>query len=225
MKTLAFIYLVVGYSLLTFSCFSKSKPEATAPKEEIKSSKPTKAKTKKSSTTTYGKKKASPSLNNRASQAYRFIEQKGYSTKYCFLIDMGIHSGKNRFFVYDLENKAIALSGLVAHGTCNTQFLANARFSNSPGSGCSSMGKYKIGNSYYGKYGKSFRLYGLDNSNSNAYSRAVVIHGYECVPNGEIYPRVLCNSLGCPMVSNSFFRKLSNIIERSDKPILLWIYR
>jgi hypothetical protein len=52
----------------------------------------------------------------------------------------------------------------------------------------------------------------------------VVIHGHDCVPDEEIYPRVLCNSFGCVMISNDFFEKLSTIIQKSDKPIVLWVY-
>ena len=151
--------------------------------------------------------------------------ENGYSTQYCFLVDMSIPSGKKRFFVYDLETNSVVYSGLCAHGSCNTQFLDRARFSNATNCGCSSLGKYKVGEFYRGKYGKSFRLYGLDNSNSNAYKRAIVIHGYDCVPDKEIYPMVLCNSLGCVMVSYNFFDKLSRLIEKSDKPIVLWMYQ
>lgn len=151
--------------------------------------------------------------------------QNDMSTEYCFLIDMSLPSGKNRFFIYDLKKNAIANSGLVAHGSCNETFLSHPKFSNNTKSGCSSLGKFKVGEFYTGKYGRSFRLYGLDNCNSNAYKRAVVIHGYDCVPDEEIYPRVLCNSLGCVMVSYKFFDKISRIISHSEKPIVLWIYQ
>jgi hypothetical protein len=164
-------------------------------------------------------------LSSRANEMSNYASQKGYSTRYCFLIDMSIASGRNRFFVYDLENNSVAYSALVAHGCCNETFISHPKFSNSPNSGCSSIGKYKVGALYTGKYGPSYRLYGLDNSNSNAFQRGVVIHGYDCVPDKEIYPMVLCNSLGCPMVSYNFFDRLSHIIDHSEKPILLWIYR
>lgn len=166
-----------------------------------------------------------PALNNRANEIGNYASQHGYSTKYCFLIDMSIPSGRNRFFVYDLEDNSVAYSGLVAHGCCNETFMSHPKFSNSSNSGCSSLGKYKVGAFYTGKYGASYRLYGLDNSNSNAFQRGVVIHGYDCVPDKEIYPMVLCNSLGCPMVSYNFFDRLSHIINHSEKPIVLWIYR
>jgi hypothetical protein len=126
--------------------------------------------------------------------------------------------------VYDLKKNTVALSGLVAHGNCNTHSLEQARFSNIPNCGCSSLGRYKVGNSYRGEFGKSYRLYGLDSSNSNAFKRAIVLHGFDPVPDQEIYPMVLCNSFGCPMVSRSFLDKLCGIIDKSEKPILLWVY-
>ena len=151
--------------------------------------------------------------------------QNDLSTEYCFLVDMSLPSGRNRIFIYDLKKNSVIHAGLVSHGSCNETFLARPRFSNATNSGCSSLGKYKVGEFYRGKYGKSFRLYGLDDCNSNAYKRAVVIHGYDCVPDQEIYPRVLCNSFGCVMVSYNFFDKVSRIIGKTDKPIVLWIYQ
>jgi L,D-transpeptidase catalytic domain len=164
-------------------------------------------------------------MNVLRDKVYDYAVQNDYSTKYCFLIDMSLPSGRDRFFVYDLEKGTVAYSGLVAHGSCNETFLSRPKFSNSPNCGCSSLGKYKVGEFYRGKYGNSIRLYGLDNSNSNAYKRGVVIHGYDCVPDDEIYPMVLCNSQGCPMVSYRFFNRLSQLIKQSEKPIVLWIYR
>jgi len=163
-------------------------------------------------------------LNVFAKNVKSYAIQNNYSTKYCFLIDMSMPSGSNRFFVYDLEKSSIVYSALVAHGSCNENFRSRPKFSNAPNTGCSSLGKYKVGELYNGKYGKSYRLYGLDNSNSTAYKRGVVIHAYQCVPDKEIYPAVLCNSFGCPMVSYKFFSQLSEIISKSNKPILLWIY-
>jgi hypothetical protein len=163
-------------------------------------------------------------VNILAKKINNYAIQNGFSTEYCFLVDMSIPGGRKRFFVYDLVKSSIVYSGLVAHGSCNQTFLSHPRFSNTLSCGCSSLGKYKVGEFYRGQYGKSFRLYGLDNCNSNAYKRAVVIHGYDCVPDEEIYPRVLCNSLGCVMVSYKFFDRLSHIIEKSEKPIILWVY-
>ena len=164
-------------------------------------------------------------INILTKKVNNYAIQNDMSTEYCFLIDMSLPSGRNRFFIYDMKKNSIIYSGLVSHGSCNETFLARPKFSNESKSGCSSLGKFKVGEFYNGKYGRSFRLYGLDNCNSNAYKRAVVIHGYDCVPDEEIYPRVLCNSLGCVMVSYKFFDKISQMIKSSEKPIVLWIYQ
>lgn len=164
-------------------------------------------------------------MNILAKQLNNYAIENGFSTEYCFLVDMSMPSGQKRFFVYDQQTGSVVYAGLVAHGSCNQTFLSRAKFSNASNCGCSSLGKYKVGEFYRGKYGKSFKLYGLDNSNSNAYKRAIVIHGYDCVPDKEIYPMVLCNSLGCVMVSYNFFDRLSRIIQKSDKPIVLWVYQ
>jgi hypothetical protein len=161
----------------------------------------------------------------KASTVRNYALEKGFSTAYCFFVDMSIHSGRKRFFVYDLEINRVIMSGLVSHGSCNGIFLDQAKFSNTPGGNCTSQGKYKVGEKYSGQYGKSYKLYGLERTNSNAYRRAIVLHSYSCIPDEEIYPRVACNSSGCAGVSPAFFAKLSSIIDRSNKPIVLWIYK
>jgi L,D-transpeptidase catalytic domain len=163
-------------------------------------------------------------LHRRAQEIKIYAQKNGFSTRYCFLLDMRISSGLKRFFVYDLKQDVIAFSGLVAHGSCDQNFLQVARFSNTPGGGCTSVGIYKVGGAYYGQYGKAYKLYGLENSNSNAFNRSVVLHGYTCVPDEETYPKPICNSAGCPMVSLAFLKQLSSVIDNSGKPVLLSIY-
>ena len=217
--------MLASFIVVITSCTVDDKNKSPEPAAgEIKIAGNAKTPSKKSRSSEKKVKKKS-TLSNRANEAADFAGRKGFSTDYCFLIDMSIPGGKNRFFIYDLKKGSVAYSGLVAHGSCDERFLSRAKFSNVSNSGCSSLGRYKVGAFYHGKYGESFKLHGLDNSNSNAFARGVVIHGYDCVPDEEIYPRVLCNSLGCPMVSYNFFDRLSRIIERSEKPILLWIYR
>ncbi len=165
------------------------------------------------------------SFTTRASTVRNYALEKHFSTIYCFFVDMSIHSGRKRFFVYDLETNEVIMSGLVSHGSCNETFLDQAKFSNTPGGNCTSQGKYKIGEKYWGQYGKSYKLYGLESTNSNAYKRAIVLHSYSCIPDEEIYPRVACNSSGCAGVSSAFFEKLSSIIDKSKNPIVLWIYK
>lgn len=162
-------------------------------------------------------------LNRYADAAKKFTKEKGYNQQTVFFIEMGLASGSNRFFIYDLKKDSITAQGLVAHGNCFEYWLEGRRYSNVVGSGCTSLGKYKIGNSYVGKWGYSYKLYGLDSTNSNAYERTVVLHSHSCVPesptDGEI-----CQSNGCPTVSPGFLTKLKKLINNSRKPVLLWIY-
>jgi L,D-transpeptidase catalytic domain len=225
MKKNGFLSALATLILLITSCTTADKNIASEPAPPATTSTTKTTKPTVPSKLSPEKIAKTMSLSDRVSAIANYAEQKGYSTKYCFLIDMSLPSGRNRFFVYDLEKGSVAYAGLVAHGSCNERFLSRGKFSNLSNSGCSSLGRYKVGAFYNGAYGESFRLHGLDQSNSNAFPRGVVIHGYDCVPDEEIFPRVLCNSLGCPMVSYNFFDQLSRIIENSENPILLWIYR
>lgn len=163
-------------------------------------------------------------LQAKAVLLKQFAIAHRFNASRCFLVDMTIASGKNRFFVYDMEKDSIILAGLVAHGSCDAGFQINPTFSNTSNSGCSSMGKYKIGNRYRGKFGLAYKLYGLDSLNSHAYERNIVLHSYDCVPEQETDPIPICNSRGCPMVSPGFLNQLSSIIDKSKKPVLLWVF-
>lgn len=155
--------------------------------------------------------------------AVEFCKRHNYNSSVFFLVDMRIHSGKKRFFVVDMKTDSVVNAGLVAHGSCGPFFSATASFSNETNFYCSSLGRYKIGAKYSGRFGSSYKLYGLDSSNSNAFKRNVVLHSYYEVPDDEIYPGHVCNSQGCPMISKNFLKQLSCYIDTSKKPILLWI--
>lgn len=147
-----------------------------------------------------------------------------YQEQFAFLIDMHIHSGTKRFFVVDLESGQIIKKGLTTHGSGSESNSSDSLiFSNVPNSYCSSLGIYKIGSAYYGNFGRSYKLHGLEPTNNKAFERAVVLHRYSCVPDDEqTYP--ICNSLGCPMLSENFFLEIDEMIKGSSKPILLEIY-
>jgi hypothetical protein len=147
-----------------------------------------------------------------------------YNQKVAFLVDMRILSGKNRFFVYDLKTNKIVDKGLVAHGSgSETGIKGKLQFSNVPNSLSTSLGKYSIGNHYIGKFGKAYKLYGLDNTNSNAFKRDIVFHYYYDVPYKE-KDGYICNSYGCPMVSKKYFDRIAKIIDSSESDILMSIY-
>ncbi len=163
-------------------------------------------------------------LNKKAIPAKDFIAIHGFNDSHCFLVDMKLPSGKNRFFVYNLNKDSVEIAGLVTHGSGIKQDTDALVFSNTPNSYCTSLGKYKIGKSYQGKFGLAYRLYGLDTSNSRAFNRFVVLHAHECVPGSEVFPLPICESWGCPTVSPALLIRLKKYIDVSSKPILLWIF-
>ena len=93
------------------------------------------------------------------------------------IVDFTMASRDARFHLVDLMNGTVE-SFRVAHGSgsdrAHTGFLE--RFSNQPGSEATSNGTYITGEYYQGKYGLSMKTQGLDWTNNNAESRAIVIH-------------------------------------------------
>lgn len=162
-------------------------------------------------------------LKEKAQTARKYVAQKGYNQQTAFFIEMGLASGANRFFIYDLQRDSIMGKGLVTHGNCFEYWLDGRRYSNVVGSGCTSLGRYKIGIPYTGKWGYSYKLHGLDSTNSNAYERTVVLHSHSCVPESETTDEI-CQSNGCTTVAPGFLNRLKGIINGSKKPMLLWIY-
>lgn len=161
----------------------------------------------------------------RIKEVKKVIESNSkYNKKIVFFIDMKIPSGKNRFFVYDLKEDKIIDKGLVAHGSgSETGIKGKLRFSNIPNSLSTSLGKYSVGNHYKGKFGKAYKLYGLDKTNSNAFKRDIVFHYYFDVPYKE-KDGYICNSYGCPMVNKTYFERIAKIIDNSDSDIVMSIY-
>lgn len=163
-------------------------------------------------------------------EALDFCKKKDYSQNYYFLIDLSVHSGKKRFYVYDFKQGKVVDSNLVTHGSCdafedNDTKYEKVKFSNQDNSHCSSVGKYKVGKRDYSSWGIKVKywLEGLEETNSNARHRVVVLHSWEAVHNTEIYPRYSPLSWGCPAVSDAFMTKLDNKLQKTDKPVLLWI--
>jgi len=165
-------------------------------------------------------------LSEKAAELKAFLDGAGsrYSTKLAFFVDMRLPSGKNRFFVYDLDADTVRMAGLVAHGSGGHTFSLTPNFSNVNGSNCSALGRYRVGGAYAGRFGRAYTLHGLDSTNDNALARHIVLHSFSCVPEGETDPYPICNSQGCPMVAPVFMQRLQPLIDGSKKPLLLWIF-
>jgi hypothetical protein len=153
-----------------------------------------------------------------------YIKGKNYNQDLAVFINFKIHSGKYRYFVYDLKNDKILQKAVVAHGSGSVvKNSQNLQFSNIDGSFQSSLGKYEIKESYSGKFGKSYRLNGLDPTNSNVMSRAIVLHSYGCIPDKESTDPA-CLSLGCPMLSQNAFNQTAKYIDQSKQSIILYAF-
>jgi hypothetical protein len=143
------------------------------------------------------------------------------NNQFLTIIDFSKSSNQNRLFVIDIENKNIKHKSLVAHGR-NSGYEFASNFSNKISSYKSSLGFYKTAETYTGKHGFSLRLDGLEFSNSNARSRAIVMHGADYASedfmkrNGR-----LGRSLGCPSVP---IKEHKEIIETIKDGTCFFIY-
>jgi L,D-transpeptidase catalytic domain len=119
--------------------------------------------------------------------------------------DFSLPSRVPRFHLVKLSDGSVR-SHLVAHGRgsdpAHTGWLE--RFSNEPRSNATSAGAYRTGSFYVGAHGHSMRLEGLDPTNDNALSRAIVVHGAWYVSKEIIgYSGMLGRSQGCFAVAPS----------------------
>ena len=152
----------------------------------------------------------SPSVLRRALAA---LEQHGPSIARRDILgiaDFSLPSSTPRFHLLNLADGTVR-SHWVAHGRgsdpAHTGWLE--RFSNEPHSYATSAGAFRTDRIYVGEHGPSMRLDGLDNTNSNAASRAIVIHGAWYVSAAIAQERgVLGRSEGCFAVAESSVQEL-----------------
>jgi L,D-transpeptidase catalytic domain len=149
--------------------------------------------------------KVAPGLLERALLALERHRDSITQRDFIGVADFSLHSRTPRFHLVNLTDGTVR-SYLVAHGRgsdpAHTGWLE--RFSNEPRSNATSAGSYRTGDSYLGAHGHSLRLDGLDPTNSNAASRAIVVHGAWYVSEAMIgHSGVLGRSQGCFAVANS----------------------
>lgn len=130
------------------------------------------------------------------------------------IIDFTKPSNEKRFFVIDLNKKKIDYSTYVTHGK-NSGLTVPLNFSNNRNSYMSSLGFYITGDAYEGKYGYSLRLQGLEEGfNSNAYRRAIVVHGADYADPSFIEKYgFLGRSEGCPAIPTTISKDVIDYIK------------
>ena len=156
--------------------------------------------------------------------------QYGASRRYMMLVDFSIPSNRDRFFVWDTEKDGIVYATWCAHGCGGNSTAERPEFSNKPGSNCSSLGMYIVerGTGVSPKWGYTYHAVdGLDNTNSNARSRQIIIHYWHSVTSdwqNKISEPMRCDyrSAGCLTLPEPSFWEIDKLIKSEPKRILLY---
>lgn len=170
-------------------------------------------------------------LSNKAEEALRYSKQNKMNTDFCILIDMRLHSGVKRFFIWNFKQKKSEGAFLVGHGCGNFTWSSDEtkdepQFSNINDSHLSSLGKYKIGERGYSSWGINVKylMHGLEESNSNALSRVIVFHSWDLMSDDEVFPKGSPEGWGCPTVYNNAMKIIDERLKKAKEPVLMWIY-
>lgn len=147
--------------------------------------------------------------------AYYNAQNEGHNpSDILSVVDYSIASTKPRMWVIDLRTDKVLYHTHVAHGIGSGDNYAY-KFSNRHGSKMSSLGLFKTGGLYNGKYGNSLDLHGIDgNFNSNAYARRIVVHPAHYVSDGIIRKiGRLGRSFGCLALNAKVANSIMNTIK------------
>ncbi|MES2800929.1 MAG: murein L,D-transpeptidase catalytic domain family protein [Bdellovibrionota bacterium] len=154
-----------------------------------------------------------PAKLREAALAYFDLNKQNFANqKYLTIVDFSAHSSKSRFFLVDMTTGKVT-PFRTSHGKgsdSNNDGYAE-RFSNVSGSEASSLGYYRVAETYNGKHGLSIRLDGLSSTNSKARARAVVVHSASYVSEEK---KKAGRSWGCfvldPKYHSSVVSKIKN---------------
>ena len=167
----------------------------------------------------------------KAKEALKFCKSKKMNTEFCILIDMSLHSGVNRFIIWDFKENKIVSKYLVGHGCGKNSWSRadskeNPQFSNEDGSHLSALGKYQLGERGRSDWGINVKylMHGLEDSNSNALKRFIVFHSWDLMSDREVFPQGSPEGWGCPTISNNAMKNIDPMIKNSKNPVLMWIY-
>lgn len=127
------------------------------------------------------------------------------------VIDFSKRSSLKRFFIITMSTGSVwAIHTAHGKGSDSNHDGYAEKFSNTPNSNMSSVGAYVAAESYSGSHGLSLRLDGKSTTNSNARSRAIVIHGADYVQDANV---IQGRSWGCPAVAMSYRDRVVNTLK------------
>ena len=149
-------------------------------------------------------------LKRKALEYFSANQDKIQNKNYIGIVDFTAHSSRARFFILNMRSGEVHAMR-VAHGKGSDPDGDGyaTKFSNVPNSKASSLGFYITGALYTGSHGKSMRLHGMSSTNSNALSRAVVLHESAYVREANMNQG---RSFGCLAVSTTEIRTALNTL-------------
>ncbi len=133
--------------------------------------------------------------------------QKQYQVgndKYVVMVDFSKSIFEKRLYLVNCKTSKIEMTSIVSHAW-NSGALYATDFSNINKSNKSSLGAYLTENTYYGKFGYSLVLKGLDKTNSNAKLRKIIFHSSKKMSSKW--------SHGCFALPDNSTRKIINLIK------------
>ena len=123
---------------------------------------------------------------------------------YVVVIDYTKPIDQERLFLVDMNKEQIVLRSRVAHGVKSGGNIATD-FSNEMNTKKTSLGAYITKDTYYGSFGYSLKVKGLDSTNSNAERRYIIFHSDKTMKTKW--------SWGCFATPDTINRKLIDLIK------------
>jgi len=134
------------------------------------------------------------------------------------VIDVSMTASQRRMFLIDMQTGVVKpMLTAVGVGSDPDGDGIATMFSNVSGSRMTSLGFYLTADEYQGGNGRSMRLHGLSETNNNAYSRLIVVHGATYVLEDSNYAG---RSHGCPAID---FKNLNEVIDKTKEGTLMYI--
>lgn len=167
-----------------------------------------------------GAARLNPEVFSKAYIGYLNLMESGQISNDKHLLsicDYSLSANTKRLWVIDMDHLEVRFHSLVAHGQGTGEEFAT-QFSNRENSHQSSLGFYITDETYIGSNGYSLRLHGKDKGyNSNAYDRAIVMHGADYVSEKFIKGnKRLGRSWGCPAVPQQLALPIINTIKEGS---------
>ena len=163
-------------------------------------------------------------LKDKIEQAERYCAEHEMCQEVAVLVDLAQSSRRVRLRVVNPAQGSVLMECLVASGrgrSLKTRLWPQT--GDVPDSWLTPVGRCRVGERYEGVFGISYRLDGLDSTNSNVRSRAIVLHPSKDVPERNYSLLPLWCSRGCVVVSPKSMKRLDEILS-AHKDVLLWIY-